>query len=249
MDHIFIVSSLLISGLAGGTVFFKKSLSDKLRNILLALGAGSMVSIALVHILPEALEMNEYTSFAFLAGFLGLYVIEELLTPWHTHENCHGNHHDESPKEHTKHITWVGFGAISLHTIFDGVLIAWVSGLESAVVISVLIGVILHQIPLSFALASLLKTGNHPKIQQYSLLWVFALSAVFGYLSTLIGIDVFSLTNSTLILLSAAAGGSLLYVATSDILPLIHRSSIKRSSTVTVFIISSIIVALTHFFE
>jgi hypothetical protein len=40
-----------------------------------------MVSIALVHILPEALEMNEYASFAFLAGFLGLYVIEELLTP------------------------------------------------------------------------------------------------------------------------------------------------------------------------
>ncbi|MCA9377681.1 hypothetical protein KC711_02070 [Candidatus Peregrinibacteria bacterium] len=68
-------------------------------------------------------------------------------------------------------------------------------------------------------------------------------------MSTLIGIDVFSLTNSTLILLSAAAGGSLLYVATSDILPLIHRSSIKRGSTVTVFVISSIIVALTHFFE
>lgn len=83
-----------------------------------------MVSVALVHILPEAIEMNEYASFAFLFGFLGLYIIEELLTPSHTHENCHGNHHDESPKDHTKHITWVGFGAISLHTLFDGVLIA-----------------------------------------------------------------------------------------------------------------------------
>ncbi len=249
MDHIFIVSSLLVSGLAGGTVFFKKSLSDRLRNILLALGAGSMVSIALVHILPEAIEMNEYASFAFLAGFLGLYVIEELLTPWHTHENCHGNHHDESPKDHTKHITWVGFGAISLHTLFDGVLIAWVSGLETAVELSALLGIALHQIPLSFALASLLKTGNHPKMQQYSLLWIFAMSAIFGYIITIIGIDIFSPENSTIMLLGAAAGGSLLYVATSDILPLIHRSSVKRSSTVAIFVISSIMVALTHFFE
>lgn len=81
MNHIFIISSLLIPSLIGGIVFFKKSLSDRLRNILLALGAGSMVSVALVHILPEALETNEYASFAFLAGFLGLYIVEELLTP------------------------------------------------------------------------------------------------------------------------------------------------------------------------
>ena len=75
------------------------------------------------------------------------------------------------------------------------------------------------------------------------------MSAIFGYIITIIGIDVFSPENSTIMLLSAAAGGSLLYVATSDILPLIHRTSVKRISTVTIFIVSSLIVALTHFFE
>ena len=249
MNHIFIVSSLFISGIIGWVVFFKKSLSDAIRNTLLAIGAWSMVSVALVHILPEALEMNEYASFAFLSGFLGLYIIEELLTPSHTHENCHGNHHDESPKDHTKHITWVGFWAISLHTIFDGVLIAWVSNLENSVILSALLGVILHQIPLSFALASLLKTGNQKKKWQYTLLCIFSMSAIIGYCLTIIGIDIFAPNNDTIILLSAAAGGSLLYVATSDILPLIHRSTIKRGLGITLFTLSSIAVALTHFLE
>ena len=103
----------------GFLVFYRKSFTTKFLHLLIALGAGSMLAISLVHILPEALEKTENAVFAFMAGFLVIYIIEELLTP-HRHDHGHEDHTHEDPHEHIDHVALVSFIAVFLHTIFDG---------------------------------------------------------------------------------------------------------------------------------
>ncbi len=78
-----------------------------------------MLAISLVHIFPEAIEKTSYAAYAFIVGFLVIYLIEEMLTP-HAHDHGHGDHIHEDPHEHHDHIAIVSFIAIFIHTLFDG---------------------------------------------------------------------------------------------------------------------------------
>jgi len=110
---------LTLISAAGLLLFFFKKVNATILNLLIALGAGSMIAISLVHIFPESIEQTEYAIYAFLAGFVIIYIIEELLTPHH-HDHVHGDHSHEDPHEHYDHVAVVSFIAISFHTLLDG---------------------------------------------------------------------------------------------------------------------------------
>ena len=106
-------------------------------SLLIALGAGSMLSISLVHILPEALEQTPLAIYAFMVGFVLIYLIEEVLTP-HSHDHKHGDHSHEDPHEHYDHVALISFIAIFVHTIFDGLGIRAGFGISDTVGYSIL---------------------------------------------------------------------------------------------------------------
>lgn len=110
---------LTLISASGLILYTRKSIPSRALNLLIALGAGSMLAVALVHILPESLEQTEYAIYAFIAGFLVIYLIEEFITP-HSHYHAHGDHHHEDPHEHFDHVALVSFVAIFIHTLFDG---------------------------------------------------------------------------------------------------------------------------------
>ena len=78
-----------------------------------------MLAVSLVHIFPESLERSENAVFAFLGGFIIIYLIEELMTR-HRHDHSHGDHVHEDPHEHYDHVALVSFLAIFVHTLLDG---------------------------------------------------------------------------------------------------------------------------------
>lgn len=140
-----------------------------------------MLSVALVHILPESLDKNPLAIYAFIGGFLCIYLIEELLTHHH-HDHTHEDHTHEDPHEHLDHVIIVSWIAIFLHTIFDGVGIRAGMSLSPELGISILTGVAIHQIPVSLSLASLLKQSEFRARNQILLLLIFAMAAPIGYL-------------------------------------------------------------------
>lgn len=101
------------------SLFFFKKLNQTILNFLIALGAGAMLAISLVHILTESLKTTELAIYTFVGGFLLIYVIEELLTHHH-YDHLHEDHTHEDPHEHYDHVAVVSFVAIFLHTLFDG---------------------------------------------------------------------------------------------------------------------------------
>lgn len=213
---------LLILALISATgmlIYSWKSIPSKILSLLIGLGAGSMFAVALAHILPEALEQTELAIYAFIAGFLVIYIIEEVLTPHH-HDHSHGDHSHEDPHEHYDHVAVVSWIAIFAHTLLDGLGIRAGMGLSDTAGYAILFGVAIHQIPVSLSLAAIFRESKFRQRTQILFLIVFALAAPIGYLLSdlfLGGVD------ATIVGITAAfAGGSLLYVATADLLPVIH---------------------------
>ncbi|MEI6711462.1 MAG: ZIP family metal transporter [bacterium] len=201
-----------------------------------------MLSVALVHILPESLETNPLAIYAFIGGFIVIYLVEELLTPHH-HDHIHGDHIHEDPHEHLDHVIIVSWIAIFLHTIFDGVGIRAGMSLSSNLGISILTGVAIHQIPVSLSLASLLKQSHFQTRNQIMLLLVFALAAPLGYLLS----DVLIPSQNVLFvsLLTAFAGGSLLYVSNVEFLPMIHAQSSHKMKYITVILFTTGVIGMS----
>lgn len=57
---------LSIISASGLLLFLFKKINQSALNLLIGLGAGSMLSVSLVHIFPEALEQTEYAVYAFI---------------------------------------------------------------------------------------------------------------------------------------------------------------------------------------
>jgi zinc transporter ZupT len=93
-------------------------------------------------------------------------------------------------------------------------------GLSDTAGYAILFGVAVHQIPVSLSLAAIFRESKFEKKRQILFLVAFALAAPIGYLIA----DIFLHDVDAMIagLAAAFAGGSLLYVATADLLPVIH---------------------------
>jgi zinc transporter ZupT len=109
----------LISSI-GLILYTKKVVPSTYLNLLIALGAGSMLAVSLVHIFPESIEHTESAVYAFLAGFIAIYLIEELLAK-KSHYHTHGDHTHEDPHSHADHVALVSWIAICAHTLLDGI--------------------------------------------------------------------------------------------------------------------------------
>jgi zinc transporter ZupT len=237
---------LTLISATGLCLYFFKKINTTLLNLLIGFGAGSMLAVSLVHILPESLEQTEWAIYAFMAGFLLIYIIEEVLTP-HRHDHAHGDHAHEDPHEHYNHVALVSFIAIFIHTLFDWLGIRAGFGMSEEFGYIILLWVWLHQIPVSLGLAALMRESNFHKKTQVFLLSLFALAAPIGFFLS----DIVLSGSSTLFtgLATAFAGGSLLYVATADLLPVIHSQTKKKYATVALFIIGCILMTGVKLFE
>ena len=228
---------LTIISSSGLALYGFKKIPSRVLNLLIALGAGSMLAVSLVHILPEALEQTELAIYAFMAGFLLIYVIEELLTP-HAHDHKHGEHSHEDPHEHFDHVALVSFIAIFVHTIFDGLAIRAGFGLSKEIGYIILAGVAIHQVPVSLSLAALFRESAFARRTQLFFLGIFALAAPAGFiLSDLLIVGLGPVFAG---IATAFAGGSLLYVSTADLLPIIHGQSHGKKVIMLLFLIGAI---------
>lgn len=240
---ILILCTISASGLL---LFIFKKINTTFINLLIGVWAGSMLSVSLVHIFPEALEQTAYAVYAFIAGFIIIYLIEEILTPHH-HDHGHGDHTHEDPHEHYDHVAIVSFIAIFIHTLFDGLGIRAGFGISLEVGYTILAGIAIHQIPVSLSLAAIFRESKFQKKIQILIMGLFAIAAPIGYI-----LSDSILTNVSVEftwLATAFAGGSLLYVAAVDLLPVIHSQSKHKYITVSLFILWVIGMSAVKYFE
>ncbi len=212
-----LLSVLIVSclSLLGGLLLaVKKTHIERVIFYSLALSTGVILGAVFFDIVPESLELaGENTYTLLLVGFVGAFAVEKFLN-WHHHID--GDHHENSEKA-AGYLTLIGDG---IHNFVDGTVIATAYLVSPAVGISTTFAVVAHEIPHELAdFAVLLGSGFKPK----KALWynfLSALTAVAGSLFVLVlsnqaaGIEKYLLPF---------AAGNFLYIASSDLIPQLHK--------------------------
>ncbi len=204
-----------IAGLAdlvgGGLVAGRRRWDRTFLQYFLAIGAGFMLAVAFLRMVPESLEKGAHTYLYVLIGYFTVHLSEHTLTPhFHFGEEVHA--------EALIHpaVGYLGLAGLGIHTFFDGVAIA--SGfLVSRPLGFVLFGaVLLHKLPEGFAVGSLmLASGGSRRTALLA-------SALLG-LATIVG--VLSMAAFTAVVGEALAlsAGVTIYVAASDLIPEVNK--------------------------
>ena len=177
----------------------------------LALGAGFMLAVAFLRMVPESLEKGSHLYLYVLIGYFVVHLTDHTLTP-HVH---FGEEIDHDALVHPA-VGYLGLAGLCIHTFFDGVAIA--SGfLVSRPLGFILFGaVLLHKLPEGFAVGSLMLASGASR--RAALL----ASGVLG-LATIAGVVFLNLFSGIVGQALALSAGVTIYVAASDLIPEVNR--------------------------
>jgi len=217
--------------LLGGYFVVRKDWSRQFLQYFLALGAGYMLAVAFLEIIPESVALTGKNAlFYVLAGFFLVHLFEHTLAPhFHFGEETHT---EEMSHHGAQSSVMLG---LTIHTFFDGVAIA--SGfLVSAWLGTVIfVAVFLHKLPEGFTVASVFLAcgkGKRKAIQ--------AAAALGG--ATLLGVLLTSLLQSQLKYALPLSGGVTVYVAATDLLPEVNREHNWRMALLVFFGVASMLI-------
>jgi zinc and cadmium transporter len=198
------------------------SLRIKLVPWFISYAVGTLLGVALLALLPEALStLPPSTALGtLLVGVLAFFLLEKLVLWRHCHDA-------QECEVHTISAASLVIVGDAFHTFVDGALIA------AAVVTSVPLGittalaVAAHEIPQEVGDVAILLRAGYPRSRALTLNLVSAAGGVLGAVAML-GMSQW-LPGALPYVLSFAAG-SFLYVAMSDLIPDLHRGGVEGGS-------------------
>jgi zinc and cadmium transporter len=184
----------------------------------MSFAAGMLISVSFLHIIPESFEMNARSPAFLLAGFLGLYLSNRLLTMYACHE--HGPDCPDQAKGITPAL------GIGFHSLVDGIIYAVTFSVSVFTGVLAATGMVLHEFPEGVITYMLLQRGGFDRKRAA----IYALLAA-GFstpLGTLISYPfLHRLSQPALGALLAASAGALVYVGASHLLPAIEEEGKK----------------------
>lgn len=217
-----ILATILVSliSLIGILVIFKKDNKKSFLKALISLAAGSLLTVALLNMLPEAIEAEAFDVHIILLVVLlsiVFFFLLERVFHWH---HCHCETHGKLNTRNKKNLALVNLVGDGIHNFVDGALIASAFLLNFHAGVMVTLAVILHEIPQEVSdFGVLLYAGlTKNKAILYNLLT--ALTAVVG---ALVFYYFGSSVTKIIPLVLAFAAGNFIYLATADLIPELHH--------------------------
>jgi zinc and cadmium transporter len=184
----------------------------KFLQYFLALGAGYMLAVALVEIIPESVKLGGQNAFTFvLAGFFLIHLFEHTIAPhFHFGEETH---EEEFAKRNARRAVLLG---LAIHAFFDGVAIAAGFLVSTWLGAVIFVAVFLHKLPEGFTVASMMLASGQGRKS------ALRAAATLGG-ATLVGVALTGVLRTELQYALPLAGGVTLYVAGTDLLPEVNR--------------------------
>ncbi len=220
---IFVVSIISLAGIL--LLLLKKDL-DRFLPFFLSFASGSLLAVAFLDMLPEALtkQNSERIFLMVILGMLLFLIIEKFLY-WH---HCHQG------KKHVHQFTYLNLIGDGIHNFFDGAIIA------SSFLIDVRLGVLstlaimVHEIPQEISDFVILLYGGFKKWKAVMMNVCISLTAFAGAL--VVYFSTIKIQNLENFLLPLSAGG-FLYIASVDLLPELKKEKNLAKSLLQFFFI------------
>lgn len=219
LHHFHMLLNFLIlfffSFLAGLAAFILPPIADKKYKLLLVFGGAYLFAITITHILPELFnngvnptEIGLYV----LIGFIFQEVLEHFSSGVeHGHMHVHDDAHHHSPTSSIMLLV-----ALSLHSFLEGSLLAHPGTIHADHDSSgLLLGIVLHKVPASFALVSILMCYLKNKRNALILLFIFAMASPFGMWVGDYFIQDQAFSDHTFAILFAIVSGNFLHISTT----------------------------------
>ena len=210
-----------VGGLATASIFLLLGDGIRVRLVpwLISYAVGTLLGVALLALLPEALGSLSPTRAlgTLLAGVLSFFLLEKLVL-W---RHCHTGHECEVHTSSAASLVIIGD---AFHTFVDGALIA------AAVLTSIPLGattaiaVAAHEIPQEVGDFAILLRAGYSKSRAFTLNILSAAGGVLGALAMMMASQ---WVPQILPYVLSFAAGSFLYVAMADLIPDLHRGGIE----------------------
>lgn len=206
MDILFYVLLAAAANVAGGLlILIKRSWSEHDSYALMALSAGLLFAIALMAIMPEAIELHERSPIFIILGFGLFFLIQQLFS----------SHHHGVKGQRTRVI----LAGMLLHTFLDGVSIVMGFHMDKSVGLVILFAVLLHKIPDGLTLSSIIYTKSRNRRKAVYASYLLGLSTIAGAVATMSASRFFAADPIILPIALSLTAGMFLYIVTIDLLP------------------------------
>ena len=218
---VFLVSCISFIGLF--TFSIKEKTLKKILLYFVSFSVGGMLGDAFIHLLPESIKLNNtiILSSYILLGVVTSFIVEKFIQ-W---RHCH----IPTSKNHPHPFAIMNMIGDSVHNFIDGLIIgaSYLTSLQIGFATTV--AVILHEIPQEIGDFGVLIHGGFKRNKALFLNFITALTAVLGTIvSLLIGSYFENLTNFLL----PFAIGSFIYIASSDLIPELHKETNPMKSVI-----------------
>ena len=214
----------LISLIGIFTLAVKENSLKKTLLLLVSFAAGALLGDVFIHLLPKVVKESGFTievSLYILFGILIFFILEKFIQ-W---RHCHM----PTTKAHAHPVALMNLVGDSLHNLIDGMIIAGSYLASVPLGIATTIAVVLHEIPQEMGDFGVLLHGGFNKARALLFNFITALTAVLGaVIALVIGSNI---ENFSLIIISITIGG-FIYIAGSDLIPEMHKTSVPASKSV-----------------
>jgi zinc transporter ZupT len=223
-----IAAGIVASGaeiLGGGFIAWRREISRSIQEYLIALGAGFLLALVLIDLLPEAIaSIGETAPLWMLFGFSMVHFVEHTVV-----KHLHFGEETHSDLMVSKVASYSAFWGLFIHAFFDGLAISSGMYYDLSLGILIFIAIALHKFPEGLTIASIMLASKQSKQT--------ALRASAGVAGgTMIGIlMIFFLQNVDPRITGYAfafSAGAALYVSASDLIPEINRSDDRKLSLI-----------------
>jgi zinc and cadmium transporter len=201
-----------VADILGGVILVRRNWSHQYLRYFIALGAGFMMAVAILDMIPESLKFSAHWAPALvLAGYCAIHLLEHTITPHfhfgeetHSHEFLH------------RRTGWSVLCGLAAHAFFDGVAIASGFVLSTTLGWLIFFAIFLHKVPEGFTIASVMLASGQTR--RTAVISAIALAA-----ATIAGVLIIGLLPRWVEAGLPLSAGVAIYVAATDLVPEVNR--------------------------
>lgn len=231
IDLTIILFGVLAAGaelLGGYLITIRRQWPRKIQEYLIALGAGFILALAFLELIPESIEkIGHEAPLFFLLGFALIHFFEHTFIG-HLHFG-EETHFDIMISKTAAYSAVLG---LFIHAFFDGLAISAGFHIDFSIGLMLFLGIVLHKVPEGITISSIILAAKQSKRMAFFATAMIATSTMLGILAVFLLVNI----NPNFIgYVFALSAGIAVYVGASDLIPEINKSD-NRITPIIVFV-------------